>query len=250
MLLFIALKCFEHTGPTSDQIFDEISEQADETLGRIDLGGNNKTKWLLGSPISFKCKPLNSFFQKYRAFHNEYQTLLVLVPESEAGRQKFEQYQREILSDIWRLTSYFDDILDDLAIDWSGQESHNEQISQERLNAKQRRTDRTQIAVIQRGDWLGGGQYRTEKSDSETIPPPVSNTRTSQTKRSSRAKKGDRPLDILGSKDVDANTKLASIVDEADGVSDEKTKGAGASRRRITATKVQSTYNLRPRTKK
>ncbi|KAK7688371.1 hypothetical protein QCA50_008744 [Cerrena zonata] len=236
VLLCVALERFEHTGSTSDQIFDEISEQADETLGRVDYGGNSKTKWLSSSRMSFKCKPLASFFQKYRAFHKEYQACLALVLESEAGRQKFERYQKDILNNICRLTSYFDDILDDLAVDWSDQESHKNQVSQERLNKKQRHIDKVQARVIQRGNWLGGGQYRAKKSDSETTTRPVLNSGTSQTKSSltkkdNQAKKGDRHLDIVGSKDVDADTKLAAIMEEADGTSDKKTQDIGASRR-------------------
>ena len=119
-LLYIALHFFTHTGAASiTQMFDEIREDSNTSMGRIRTGGTSKLAWLSRPGVSFECKPLQKFFTSFREFHRKYQTEWTNAGDDEDD-EDFKAYCAQIMENIHALTSHFDDALE--VSDWSAQQ--------------------------------------------------------------------------------------------------------------------------------
>lgn len=123
VLLFFAIHYFKFDGIFDMGVFDEAVTVADKERGMTSIGGASKLLWLQMPEITFKCKPLQDFFANFRSFHEERHWKRAAALDSEDEQKALEEYEAEVQKDVYSLASYFNDVLDDPNVDWTGQEA-------------------------------------------------------------------------------------------------------------------------------
>ena len=123
-MLFLAVQYFKYEGSFDMYIFDETETVTDPIRGKIAIGGYTKRHWLRWSSLIFTCKPLHAFFNPLRVLLSHRHTYAARANDSEEGRKVWLQFESSIKNDVHSLLSYFDDVLNDPNLDWTGQETH------------------------------------------------------------------------------------------------------------------------------
>ena len=124
-LVFVAIRRFEFTGNFPMGMFDEQYELIWNQRKEY-TGGNLKFFWLANPPIGifgrFECHALEAFFTKLRAFHNIRLQKWRAVRELKTteARDALERCRDDIKKDLRQVLTFFNDILDDETLDWSG----------------------------------------------------------------------------------------------------------------------------------
>lgn len=126
VLLYFAVCYFKYNGHFNMRVFEETWTVTDEHKGFTSVGGAYKQLWLEMPNNTFECKPLQDFFTSFRTFHLEHHEKWAAAMRREGGeeaKKRLEEYEAEIKKDIYGLASHFNDILDDVNADWTGQEA-------------------------------------------------------------------------------------------------------------------------------
>ena len=122
-MLFLAVQSFEYKGKFDMYIFEETETVSDPIRGKIAIGGYTKKHWLRWSSLIFHCKPLQAFMNPFRLFHLSRHNHAAGALDDEEGWKAWLQFQSKIKNDVYSLLSYFDDVLNDPDLDWTGQET-------------------------------------------------------------------------------------------------------------------------------
>ena len=124
-IVFVAIRRFEFTGNFPMGMFDEQYELIWNQRKEY-TGGNLKFFWLANPPIGifgrFECHALEAFFTKLRGFHNIRLQKWRAVRELKTteARDALERCRDDIKKDLRQVLTFFNDILDDETLDWSG----------------------------------------------------------------------------------------------------------------------------------
>ena len=122
-MLFLAVHYFEYEGYFDMYVFDETETISDPIRGKIARGGYTKRHWLRWSELVFHCKPLHAFLLPFRLLLSKRHTYAARANDSEEGRKVWLQFESSIKNDVHSLLSYFDDVLNNPDLDWTGQET-------------------------------------------------------------------------------------------------------------------------------
>lgn len=184
VLLYMGVHYFKYSGKFVSKVFDEVSEDANQTLGKVASGGQAKNSWLVQCHVSFDCAFLEQCLTDFRIFHAEYRGKVGAAASTAARKRELERFQKKIQSNIYQLIAYFDDALNAPETDWSGQKTCRTEIKRITAKEERKRIKRIVENSITQGSRHHGGTKQHKSSSKERSQSNISTVTEGNKKRS------------------------------------------------------------------
>lgn len=160
VLLYVAAQHSKFKGSLTFKLFDEVSQDKNDTIGRIYSGGKSKKIWLSASQALFLCMELESTLECCRHFFKTYTMMVSGAVGNEVKTQELDEFKENAQVHILKLKSFFDDVLDNDDCWWKDSRAHGASPRHKGPRNEEKEITKSINSAICKGAWPGAYGYK------------------------------------------------------------------------------------------